>query len=281
MGRTVTVYWEICEEIWSGSASVDAVPNATETQIGPHGGRAASAATGEDDDDPDQESERGEMEGESVADSEDPRGVKRRRALLNERITGYKSSKMNRKLTPQEEALQISREDVKLKRESLKLLASMEKRQGETMSTLTSIMGRIASSMESSLAAQQTVQNAPQFAPQPAPQPVQYGTHNHGNSVHPTQPLPQQPYGIPTGSQYYNATFTSPHNAQPVSTGPSSTMLQTSSQEYAMLHPATPVPPRSTRGRRGKRGGKAPRQLPEQGPEREQEYEPGQEENQE
>lgn len=254
MGRTVTVYWELCEEIWSGSASVDAVPNHTETQIGAHGGNSGRDSEEPDPIEEEQEEEANEGEGGSVAD--DPRGVKRKRDLLNEKISNYRNSKLTKKLTPQEESLYIAREELKIKRESQKTLAAMERRHTDTMAAMTAMtgfLGRITSVMERSSGTQAAAQLPPNFPYAPS---AAYGNPDFNQPFPPpsssSSVYHQMRSSMP--DQYPSALSTSRSMCStPVCSTPSPGQPQSSSTgEYSLLQLETPVRVREDRNTNGR-----------------------------
>lgn len=164
-GRVVLLYFEICEGIWGGSPATSTIPSGIETteieDVNSNGNSQSpgspessseSISTFEiDEDSPDQATSDSpeSTEQASIASKEQ---VKERRDLLNAKLRGYKSEKLKRKLPVDTQLLNVSQEELQIKRQLLERMDNMDKAHFSHMEKLTSNMEKLTGSISEGFA---------------------------------------------------------------------------------------------------------------------------------
>lgn len=209
-GRVVLLFFDICQDTWSGSPATTTLPNGIETtEIGDEQELEVSitcpisASTPSSDASrpntpstrPTTPSSRASTPSTSAADdfpelepeTKDPSSLKERRDLLNARLKGYRQEKRKRKLSVDSQLLNIAQEDIEIKKKIFAKIDDMDRQQGDNMKKLTSNMEQLTGSIVEGFAMlRQVMMQPPAMPPQFTPQTgYQAGMYNRMPSQYP------------------------------------------------------------------------------------------------
>lgn len=148
-GRVVAIYYELCEQIWGGSATTQLmssiekpIPQANVSNSQSPENSEAVVETGD----------------ESVATTEDISAVDstdsgpdytQRRALLDDRLRNHKAEKLKRKLFTDQLTAMQQKEELEMKKCMLDKLDELEKKSENHTNLMLATLNRLANSMES------------------------------------------------------------------------------------------------------------------------------------
>lgn len=196
-GRVVLLYFEVCQEIWGGSPATTTIAGGVET--------SESDGLCENSETSSIEGDSSHLDIENVQSPETPRTtttVKERRDLLDNRLRGYKSEKLKRKLTAENQLLAISQEELHIKKQILERMEGTDKVYANNMEKLTNNMEKLTESISDAFSFLRQIMTPPnmmsahQFMPQqmpsyniPAPRAFQPGTSSNSGQFSYTESL--------------------------------------------------------------------------------------------
>lgn len=171
-GRVVLLYFEVCQEIWGGSPATTTIAGGVETsEIDGLSEKSESEST---------EGDSSPLDNEDVQSPETPRTttVKERRDLLDNRLRGYKSEKLKRKLTAENQLLAISQEELQIKKQILERMETTDKVYANNMERLTNNMEKLTESISDAFSFLRHVVTPPNMMPTQQFMPPQMPSYN-------------------------------------------------------------------------------------------------------
>ena len=159
-GRVVLLYFELCEQIWGGSPATSTIADGIETaeiddehSLNPESPyymlNGTISPELENENSPGDATSDANISTDNVStsSSSSSRGqVKERRDLLNARLQGYKSEKLKRKMPVDAQLINISHEELQIKKQLLERMDNMDKAYSNQMEKLSSNMEKLTDS---------------------------------------------------------------------------------------------------------------------------------------
>ena len=224
-GRVVLLFFDICQDIWGGSPATTTLASGIETaeisreqelEVSISCEIAACPSSYDSDSSrPNTPSTRPispsprspscvaeqSFEFESEAETRDPGSLKERRDLLNNRLKGYRQEKLKRKLSVDNQLLNIAQEDIEMKKKIFAKIDDMDKQQADNMKKLSSNMEQLTSSIVDGFAMlHQMMMQPPAIPPQFTPH-IGYQTNMYNRM--PSQYPPNQNMEKETSNNQY------------------------------------------------------------------------------
>ena len=163
-GRVVLLYFELCEKIWGGAPATEQLSSGLETSD-----IQADNADKDHGDRCEEERSQDTLTKDSDKTTTGAEEVNTRRALLNEKLSGYKTEKLKRKLPVDTQLVACAKEELQIKRQLIDQMDQMEKDHCKTMEKLAGNLEKLTNSMSQGFNVLQTLmcQNVPLHQPYP------------------------------------------------------------------------------------------------------------------
>ena len=157
-GRVVLLYFEQCELVWGGSPATETIPSGVEstdidgTNTTPESVSTNSFDSEDDSFNADQESVGSPEPTQQASCNSSSKGVNEKRDLLNAKLKEYKGEKLKRKLPVDNQLLNVSQEELKIKKQLLERMDNMDKAHLNHMEKLTNNMEKLTGSISEGFA---------------------------------------------------------------------------------------------------------------------------------
>ena len=131
--RVVLLYFEQCELVWGGLPATETIPSGVEstdiddTNTTPESVSTNSFDSEDDSFNADQESVGSPEPTQQASYNSSSKDVNERRDLLNAKLKEYKGEKLKRKLPVDNQLLNVSQEELKIKKQLLERMDNMDK----------------------------------------------------------------------------------------------------------------------------------------------------------
>ena len=144
-GRVVTLYYELCQEIWGGCPATDPVTGVESMAVTPNSSTSSLTPTDE-----------GDNTAQSTGEDSDVLATPSatRRNLLDEQLRNHRSNRLKRKVSVDEQLAATMKQDMEVKKQVLQEMTKMSEQNSQQLGQLMGTLERMAQSVERLVASQ-------------------------------------------------------------------------------------------------------------------------------